>query len=480
MGRRGLPRTARRHPDADARFTNLETSLTAGQGYPAAGWGGTYLTSPAACLTDLVEMGFNLFSRANNHAGDWGAEGVLETTRICDAAGVCHAGAGAHLADARGPAYLDLPEGKVALLAVATAEQGAGYAAGWRRPDCPGRPGVIVSALRGVRGGPTRRAAQMRGLVAQTRFGKQWQYEIDLGFRGADPEGVLSVGGAKFKQGASFGEAWEPNKADVADILRHVRDARRQADVVLLSFHGHEMAGGDPNGVPALHQEFCRVCIEAGCDAVIGHGPHRLRGIEIYDGKPIFYSLGNFIFQNEEATSLPADFYERMGLDPITSTPADGFDQRNRRGKGGFAGDPAYWEAVVAQWDVTDGALRRDPSASRGARPRAPPIAAWPPGGCAGPARPTDHRPHGQSQSDARDSGCLGQERVRAGAVVGKVFMPRNGELNRRAWGMPMIRRGADGSWDRWASGAHWSVGARPGACDSTSSRNGGCARRDL
>ena len=344
--------------DAEVRFTNLETSLTAGKGYPAAGWGGTYLTSPAGCLTDLVEMGFNVFSRANNHAGDWGGEGVLETTRVCDATGVCHAGAGAHLAEARGPAYLDLPEGKVALLAVAAAEPSAGYAAGWRRPDSPGRPGVSCLRFEEYAVVPPEVFAQMRGLVAQTRFGKQWQYEIDLGFRGADPEGVLAVGGVKFKQGASFGEAWEPNKTDVADILRHVRDARRQADVVLLSFHGHEMPGGEPDAVPALHQEFCRVCIDAGCDGVIGHGPHRLRGVEIYGGKPIFYSLGNFIFQNEEATSLPADFYERMGLDPITSTPADGFDRRNRRGKGGFAGDPAYWESAVAQWEVADGRLR--------------------------------------------------------------------------------------------------------------------------
>jgi len=199
---------------------------------------------------------------------------------------------------------------------------------------------------------------QMRGVVAQTRFGRQWQYEIDLGFRGADPAGTLSVGGVKFKEGDAFGEGWEPNTSDVADILRHIRDARRQADVVLLSFHGHEMAGGDPDAVPALHREFCRMCIETGCDAVLGHGPHRLRGIEIHDGKPIFYSLGNFIFQNEEAVALPADFYERMGLDPISSTPADGFDQRNRRGKGGFAGDRAYWETVLAQWEIEDGRLR--------------------------------------------------------------------------------------------------------------------------
>lgn len=123
---------------------------------------------------------------------------------------------------------------------------------------------------------------ELRTLVAQTHFGTQWQYETDLGFRGADPEGVLTVGGAKFKLGEIFGETWEPQKGDVEDVLRHVRDARRQADVVLMSFHGHEMGGGDP---------FCRACIDAGCDAVIGHGPHRLRGIEIHGGKPILYSL---------------------------------------------------------------------------------------------------------------------------------------------------------------------------------------------
>ncbi len=344
--------------DADARFTNLETSLANGRGYPAAGWGGTYLTSPAGCLTDLVGMGFNLFSRANNHAGDWGADGVLETTSVCEAAGVCHAGAGRHLAESRLPAYLDLPAGKVALLAVATATQGAGYRAGRERPDCQGRPGVSCLRFEEYAVVPAEIFGELRSLVGRTRFGKQWQYEVDLGFRSADPEGVLTVGGAKFKQGETFGEIWEPHKGDVEDILRHVHDARRQADVVLLSFHGHEMGGGDPDGVPSFHQEFCRACIDAGCDAILGHGPHRLRGIEIYNGKPIFYSLGNFIFQNEEAPALPADFYERLGLDPIASTPADGFDQRNRRGKGGFASDEAYWESVVAWWETEDDRLR--------------------------------------------------------------------------------------------------------------------------
>ncbi len=343
---------------ADARFTNLETSLTNGLGYPAAGWGGTYLSSSAGCLSDLVEMGFNLFSRANNHAGDWGAEGVLETSRVCDAAGVCHAGTGRHLSDSRRPAYLDLRAGKVALLAVATAHQNAGYRASWQRPDCQGRPGASSLRFEEYAVVPSDVFRQLRAHVAQTRFGKLWQYEVDLGFRSADPEGVLTVGGVKFKEGTVFEEAWEPDKGDIEDILRHVRDARRQADVVLLSFHGHEMPDGDPDGVPAFHRDFCRACIDAGCDAVIGHGPHRLRGIEIHKGKPIFYSLGNFIFQNEEAQALPADFYERLTIDPINSTPADGFDRRNSRGKGGFPHDRAYWESVVAWWEMEDNQLR--------------------------------------------------------------------------------------------------------------------------
>ncbi|MDR7556060.1 MAG: CapA family protein [Armatimonadota bacterium] len=343
---------------ADARLANLEVSFANGVGAPAAGWSGTYLTAPAGCLDDLVAMGFNLFARANNHAGDWGPDGVLETTRVCDAAGVCHAGAGRDLAEARLPAYLDLPAGKVALLAVATATQGAGYRAGLRRHDSPGRPGANCLRYEEYTVVPPRTMAQLRALVARTKVDQVRRYEVALGFRAPDPEGVLSIGPVKFREGRRAGEAWEVNQRDVDEILRHVRDARRQADAVLLSFHAHEMGGGDPDAVPAFHREFCRLCIEAGCDAVIGHGPHRLRGIEVYRGRPIFYSLGNFIFQNEEAQGLPADFYERLGLDPLLATPADGFDRRNSRGKGGFAADRAYWETVIAWWEAEAGRLR--------------------------------------------------------------------------------------------------------------------------
>jgi poly-gamma-glutamate synthesis protein (capsule biosynthesis protein) len=341
----------------DARFTNLETLFTNGVGYPAADWGGTFLSSPPGCLDDLVRMGFNLFGRANNHAADWGADGVLETTRVCDAAGVAHAGAGHTLAAARRPAYLHLPAGKVALLAVATATANATYRAGAQRPDCQGRPGVSCLRFEEFAVLPPDAMAQLRALAAHTRYERDKQYTVGLGFRSADAPGTFSIGGAKFKEGDAVGDAWDAHRGDFEDVLRHVRDARRQADVVVMAFHGHESTAEHDDMPPRLHRDFCRACIDAGCDGVVGHGPHRLRGVEIYKDRPIFYSLGNFIFENEEAVVQPAEFYERLGLDPMTSTPADAFDRRNSRGKGGFAADRAYWESVVAVWDLTEGCL---------------------------------------------------------------------------------------------------------------------------
>ncbi len=69
-------------------------------------------------------------------------------------------------------------------------------------------------------------------------------------------------------------------------------------------------------------------------------------GVEIYAGKPIFYSLGNFVMQNETLRHVPAHHYERFGLDPY-ATPADFFDTRTEGGKGHPA-TREFWESAVA------------------------------------------------------------------------------------------------------------------------------------
>jgi len=87
--------------------------------------------------------------------------------------------------------------------------------------------------------------------------------------------------------------------------------------------------------------------IDAGADVFVGHGPHALRGIEIYEGRPIFYSLGDFIFQNETLLRLPSENYERYGLGEHQHI-ADFNDARYENDTKGFPAVPEIWESVIA------------------------------------------------------------------------------------------------------------------------------------
>jgi hypothetical protein len=84
-----------------------------------------------------------------------------------------------------------------------------------------------------------------------------------------------------------------------------VRAVRPLVDVLIVTFHGGlegakavrvpdgpELLGKEPRG---NLRKWTRAMIDAGADAVVGHGPHVLRGVEFHAGRPIFYSLGNFV-----------------------------------------------------------------------------------------------------------------------------------------------------------------------------------------
>ena len=96
------------------------------------------------------------------------------------------------------------------------------------------------------------------------------------------------------------------NPQDFRDVIASVREARRHANFVLFSIHAHEItpyenaAQGNDNDTayPASFEpSLFHAAIDAGADAVVRNGPHVLGGIEIYKGKPIFYSLGSLFFQ---------------------------------------------------------------------------------------------------------------------------------------------------------------------------------------
>jgi poly-gamma-glutamate synthesis protein (capsule biosynthesis protein) len=84
------------------------------------------------------------------------------------------------------------------------------------------------------------------------------------------------------------------NIMDIQRLKVDVLRARPQVDVLIVSMHsGTEYITAHPN----THQTtFARAAIDLGADMVIGHHPHVLEPLEIYKGKYIFYSLGNFVF----------------------------------------------------------------------------------------------------------------------------------------------------------------------------------------
>jgi len=163
----------------------------------------------------------------------------------------------------------------------------------------------------------------------------------------------VRFGGMTFIPGTESRIVAKANVRDEERILRSIRNAAKQADFVIVNAHSHDAAGRDPlQPPPAYIQEFVKKCLDAGADTYIIHGPHRLRGIEIYKGKPIFYSLGNFFFQNETIEPMPDDMYENFGIGN-ESLAGDLYDTRFKidkmgRPTTGFPTSSIYYESVVA------------------------------------------------------------------------------------------------------------------------------------
>jgi poly-gamma-glutamate synthesis protein (capsule biosynthesis protein) len=326
---------------ATAAFVNLEILFHNFEPdiIPASASGGTYMQADPAIAEELVWMGFDMVSMANNHTGDYGVGGLRSTTRAVEAAGLVHAGTGENLAEARAPGYLETPGGRVALISAASTFPD-GSRAGHQRKDVRGRPGL--SPIR------SDRVYQ----ITQDQMDALMSYQEGTG-RSRGGGSRLRLFGETFQVGDDYRSLTTPHEGDLAEIVASVEEAKRQADFVIFSGHSHD--SGRTNNYPAdFLVTLAHAVIDAGADIFLAHGPHVVRGIEIYKGKPIFYSLGDFVFQNETVPRQPADNYERYGLDPEAVAP-DFFDARQR--SGGFPSRPQVWESFVAMVRFQDGEL---------------------------------------------------------------------------------------------------------------------------
>lgn len=324
--------------EADAAFLNLEISLfrlSEFKGWPEVENGGNWELGPPEAAVDLKAMGFDLFNRANNHTTDYGVEGMRMTSRLLDELGIVHAGVGDTLGEASRPAYFETPKGRLALIGLATTFTPMSRA-GAARPDMRGRPGL--NPLRVDRRYEADAATLETLRAAAAKFG---------GPAPSDPKAPVRLFGAVVQPGSQNRVVETVNARDEARILREIRNASRQADYVIVTSHSHE-PGNNSVVPPSWMVAFTKTCIDAGATTYIVHGPHQLRGIEIYKGRPIFYSLGNFIFQNETIDPMPADHYEQYNL-PDTALASDLYDARFRNGTTGFPSSPIWYESVVAR-----------------------------------------------------------------------------------------------------------------------------------
>ena len=325
---------------ADVSFTNFEMLVHNFEYAPAPMSGGLYLQAYPLVLDELKWMGFGLFSLANNHAYDYGADGLLSTMRAFEKAGMAYAGVGENLARARAPAYFDTKKGRVALIACASTFPVIGPA-GEQRVDLQGRPGVSplrVKTTYTVDGATLSALRQLAG-----------------GGRG-NAQGDLHFLGATFHAGEKLAVTTEADAKDVAGIVAGIHAARRMADWVVVSIHAHESAPRKVELPADFLIPFAHAAIDAGADVFFAHGPHVLRGIEIYKRKPVFYSMGNFIFQNDLVPFQPQDEMNQANLPPDASAPdfydtrdgttySDGIEKNTRS----FPANKEYWESMVAE-----------------------------------------------------------------------------------------------------------------------------------
>jgi poly-gamma-glutamate synthesis protein (capsule biosynthesis protein) len=319
---------------ADAAFTNLEMLFHDYEPYAMNESGGTYMRAEPSLLKDLVWAGFDIVSRANNHTGDYGAEGMRLTTKHVAEAGLVQAGVGEDLAEAREAAFLDTPKGRVAMVSVASTFPDHSRA-GRPRNGVRGRPGLNPLRFTTTYVVPRERFEQLRAIQAE------------LTARPAAQGDSINFFQRRFVPGDTAEVRTEPNPEDVAEIAAVIKNASRLADYTMVTIHAHE---GMPQNraMPAQFLvAFARAMIDAGADMFVGHGPHVLRGIEMYKGRPIMYSLGDFIFQNETVLRLPSENYERYELGPAAGV-SDFNDSRYDNDKSGFPADREIWEAVVA------------------------------------------------------------------------------------------------------------------------------------
>lgn len=347
--------------EADTAYCHMEMNLIdKNEGYPGRAYAVSGLKADPVIGKELKDAGVDIVSTAYNHALDWGVAGLQNHIANLDRSGLVHAGIGHCLEEAREPAYFESSAGRVALISISTGHHPYDNAGITKAPN-RGRPGV--NPLRIVQ----KYVVEQSDLDNMVALWKKMGLSMRPRFFSKPDDGDVTFNMGDHGGGNSATFIFRPgdkpevitivDPVDLDDNLRMIRDARRQADLVIVCHHAAVNDGARGDAPAKMVPPFAKSCIDAGADVFIGHGWHRQLGIELYNDKPIFYGTGNFFAQSQFLQRFPGDTYEGHGLD-ITElarlTPADLHDKRE--------GHMAHWAAqpwgLVASLDIQAGAVK--------------------------------------------------------------------------------------------------------------------------
>ncbi len=288
--------------EADLAYGNLEFAITE---HPELQRPFYNFGVPPAFAWELAAIGVNLVSMATNHTLDFGTTGLADTIKALDHVNITFAGAGLTLAEAHAPGTTKVQNQptKFALLS---------YLRDWSsRHRCRDASGPCLASI--------------------------------------DPAVILVA-----NQDGTATAVEGPLEQDVQTMEDDVVLARRHHDVVMVSVHIHDLshhrAFGLQDVVPANDRITFHRAVDAGAAMVLGSGPHVLRGIEIYRGTPIFYSLSDFIYQYRTPDKIPIDLIHQRDGEMDRPPNVSVWDVRDL---------PQVMEGVLVRMTLNQGRLKR-------------------------------------------------------------------------------------------------------------------------
>ncbi len=348
---------------ADGRYFNLETGVhREGECYGNVFSGGSYLRVNPELLEDCKRYGFNMTTLCNNHSLDFCFEGLLKTREHVEASGLVHTGTGSNLDQAAAPAYLDTPNGRIALIGFTSSvndrfdDMGI---AGQQSRRTPGRPGVNQLRFKTVSVVTQEQMDVIQAIARDTHFNAAEDIGRLEGYRAPLEPGQFKYGReVEFRVGETTHKETSCFPQDLQRLEKAIFEAKLVSDHIVVALHSHQLDGTAKEHISQFMQEFAHKAIDLGADAVVGHGPHLLRPMELYKGKPIFYSLGDFVLQNENIPFGPEELYAGQGLSS-DATMHDVFAARSKNFTRGLQTDRRMFESVLPRWEFRDGKLTK-------------------------------------------------------------------------------------------------------------------------